>query len=160
MKVQCPHCKTYQQVPDPYLGQQVKCVKCKAPFASNPSESPNKEPIPRPSPPVQPSPPGSFLRTIGIIGICVSILGLVLIPINRRYARIAALQQEIYQSSLRSPSPLEEAIADNTKAIQSLQYTLCSAISLTCLGLSMITFGIGSLISVTATCEKFIKKSK
>lgn len=47
MNIQCPHCKSEQEIPKEYEGQNIKCLSCKTLFLA-------KEFIP--SPPVKPTP--------------------------------------------------------------------------------------------------------
>ena len=82
MKVQCPECKAVQEVPDPYLGKQVKCTKCQKPFitaeykpvviAQKPDKTP-KQP-PKPSKP----PTGEYLCSWAVFCLLFSFIALIL----------------------------------------------------------------------------------
>jgi len=35
MKTQCPECKNEQDVPEQYIGKEIKCLKCQKPFLAS-----------------------------------------------------------------------------------------------------------------------------
>ena len=75
MKTQCPTCKTVQEVPDSYVGQNVKCSECKRQFVSEASDiifrrdekvKPNRPKVEHP-----PQRPGRYLQVLGVIVILI-----------------------------------------------------------------------------------------
>ena len=71
MKTQCPICKTTQDVPDAYAGQEVKCVECKsAIIPKTPKFVINNIKQATPNPPQVEYPhqdPGFYLRAFGVL---------------------------------------------------------------------------------------------
>lgn len=77
MKTQCPECKTEQDVPEQYVGKEVKCLKCKELFVAS-EHKPVLTPKPPPQPVELPAPSSVYYpQIIGGLSAGFSILGLI-----------------------------------------------------------------------------------